>query len=82
MPAWNFRPLVREQPSVTVKLLEGMARQLAGVPARAQLRPASGRSFDARRRLLFTLRAPVPARAIPVRSWKLRMLVMSRPSGS
>ena len=30
MPAWNFRPLVREQPSVTVKLLEGMARQLAG----------------------------------------------------
>ena len=35
MPAWNFRPLVREQPSVTVKLLEGMARQLAGVPPRA-----------------------------------------------
>jgi CRP-like cAMP-binding protein len=34
MPAWNFRPLVREQPSVTVKLLEGMARQLAGVPPR------------------------------------------------
>jgi CRP-like cAMP-binding protein len=32
MPAWNFRPLVREQPSVTMKLLEGMARQLAGVP--------------------------------------------------
>ena len=32
MPAWNFRPLVREQPSVTIKLLEGMARQLAGVP--------------------------------------------------
>ena len=31
MPAWNFRPLVREQPSVTIKLLEGMARQLAGV---------------------------------------------------
>ena len=30
MPAWNFRPLVREQPSVTVKLLERMARQLAG----------------------------------------------------
>ncbi len=30
MPAWNFRPLVREQPSVTIKLLEGMARQLAG----------------------------------------------------
>ena len=30
MPAWNFRPLVREQPSVTVKLLEAMARQLAG----------------------------------------------------
>jgi len=29
MPAWNFRPLVREQPSVTVKLLERMARQLA-----------------------------------------------------
>ena len=22
MPAWNFRPLVREQPSVTIKLLE------------------------------------------------------------
>jgi CRP-like cAMP-binding protein len=35
MPAWNFRPLVREQPSVTVKLLEAMARQLAGVPPRA-----------------------------------------------
>jgi CRP-like cAMP-binding protein len=34
MPAWNFRPMVREQPSVTVKLLEGMARQLAGVPRR------------------------------------------------
>jgi CRP/FNR family cyclic AMP-dependent transcriptional regulator len=34
MPAWNFRPLVREQPSVTMKLLEGMARQLAGVPPR------------------------------------------------
>jgi CRP-like cAMP-binding protein len=30
MPAWNFRPLVREQPTVTVKLLERMARQLAG----------------------------------------------------
>jgi CRP-like cAMP-binding protein len=30
MPAWTFRPLVREQPSVTVKLLEAMARQLAG----------------------------------------------------
>ena len=30
MPAWNFRPLVREQPSVTVKLLERMARQLSG----------------------------------------------------
>ena len=30
MPAWSFRPLVREQPSVTVKLLEGMAKQLAG----------------------------------------------------
>jgi CRP-like cAMP-binding protein len=30
MPAWNFRPLVREQPTVTVKLLENMARQLAG----------------------------------------------------
>ena len=30
MPAWSFRPLVREQPSVTVKLLERMARQLAG----------------------------------------------------
>jgi CRP-like cAMP-binding protein len=30
MPAWNFRPLVREQQSVTVKLLERMARQLAG----------------------------------------------------
>ena len=30
MPAWNFRPLVREQPTVTVKLLEAMARQLAG----------------------------------------------------
>ena len=29
MPAWTFRPLVREQPSVTVKLLERMARQLA-----------------------------------------------------
>jgi CRP/FNR family cyclic AMP-dependent transcriptional regulator len=29
MPAWNFRPLVREQPSVTIKLLERMARQLA-----------------------------------------------------
>jgi len=27
------RPLVREQPTVTVKLLEGMARQLAGLPA-------------------------------------------------
>jgi CRP-like cAMP-binding protein len=35
MPAWNFRPLVREQPSVTMKLLESMARQLAGVPPRA-----------------------------------------------
>ncbi|HEY3612100.1 MAG TPA: cyclic nucleotide-binding domain-containing protein [Gaiellales bacterium] len=35
MPAWNFRPLVREQPSVTVKLLEAMARQLAGMPPRA-----------------------------------------------
>ena len=35
MPAWNFRPLVREQPSVTVKLLEAMARQLAGVPPRS-----------------------------------------------
>jgi CRP-like cAMP-binding protein len=35
MPAWNFRPLVREQPSVTVKLLEGMARQLAGRPRNA-----------------------------------------------
>jgi len=35
MPAWNFRPMVREQPTVTVKLLEGMARQLAGVPRRA-----------------------------------------------
>ncbi|HET6171850.1 MAG TPA: cyclic nucleotide-binding domain-containing protein [Gaiellales bacterium] len=34
MPAWNFRPLVREQPSVTMKLLEGMARQLAGAPRR------------------------------------------------
>jgi|KBSSwiStaDraftv2_1062776.scaffolds.fasta_scaffold123920_2 CRP-like cAMP-binding protein len=34
MPAWNFRPMVREQPTVTVKLLEGMARQLAGVPRR------------------------------------------------
>ena len=34
MPAWSFRPLVREQPSVTVKLLEGMARQLAGMPPR------------------------------------------------
>jgi CRP-like cAMP-binding protein len=34
MPAWNFRPLVREQPSVTVKLLEAMARQLAGAPRR------------------------------------------------
>jgi CRP-like cAMP-binding protein len=34
MPAWNFRPMVREQPSVTVRLLEGMARQLAGVPRR------------------------------------------------
>ena len=34
MPAWNFRPMVREQPTVTVKLLEGMARQLAGVPHR------------------------------------------------
>jgi CRP-like cAMP-binding protein len=34
MPAWNFRPLVREQSSVTMKLLEGMARQLAGVPPR------------------------------------------------
>jgi CRP-like cAMP-binding protein len=34
MPAWNFRPLVREQPSITVKLLEGMARQLAGMPSR------------------------------------------------
>jgi CRP-like cAMP-binding protein len=34
MPAWNFRPLVREQPSITVKLLEGMARQLAGAPPR------------------------------------------------
>jgi CRP-like cAMP-binding protein len=32
MPAWNFRPLVREQPSVTMKLLEAMARQLAGGP--------------------------------------------------
>lgn len=32
MPAWSFRPLVREQPSVTIKLLEAMARQLAGVP--------------------------------------------------
>jgi CRP-like cAMP-binding protein len=32
MPAWNFRPLVREQPSVTIKLLEAMARTLAGVP--------------------------------------------------
>jgi CRP-like cAMP-binding protein len=31
MPAWNFRPLVREQPSVTMKLLERMARQLAGM---------------------------------------------------
>ncbi len=30
MPAWNFRPLVREQPSVTIKLLEQLARQLAG----------------------------------------------------
>jgi CRP-like cAMP-binding protein len=30
MPAWSFRPLVREQPTVTVKLLEGMAKQLAG----------------------------------------------------
>lgn len=30
MPAWSFRPLVREQPSVTVKLLERMARQLSG----------------------------------------------------
>jgi CRP-like cAMP-binding protein len=30
MPAWNFRPLVREQQSVTIKLLERMARQLAG----------------------------------------------------
>jgi CRP-like cAMP-binding protein len=30
MPAWNFRPLVREQPTVTVKLLEEMARKLAG----------------------------------------------------
>jgi len=30
MPAWNFRPLVREQPSVTIKLLERMARQLSG----------------------------------------------------
>jgi CRP-like cAMP-binding protein len=29
MPAWSFRPLVREQPSVTMKLLERMARQLA-----------------------------------------------------
>ena len=34
MPAWNFRPMVREQPTVTVKLLEDMARQLAGVPRR------------------------------------------------
>ena len=34
MPAWNFRPLVREQPSVTIKLLERMARQLAGAPPR------------------------------------------------
>jgi CRP-like cAMP-binding protein len=34
MPAWNFRPLVREQPTVTMKLLETMARQLAGVPHR------------------------------------------------
>jgi CRP-like cAMP-binding protein len=34
MPAWNFRPMVREQPTVTVKLLENMARQLAGVPRR------------------------------------------------
>jgi CRP-like cAMP-binding protein len=34
MPAWNFRPLVREQPSVTIKLLEAMARQLAGAPRR------------------------------------------------
>lgn len=34
MPAWNFRPLVREQPSVTMKLLEQMARQLAGAPRR------------------------------------------------
>jgi CRP-like cAMP-binding protein len=31
MPAWTFRPLVREQPTVTVKLLERMARQLAGI---------------------------------------------------
>jgi CRP/FNR family cyclic AMP-dependent transcriptional regulator len=31
MPAWSFRPLVREQQSVTIKLLERMARQLAGV---------------------------------------------------
>ena len=30
MPAWNFRPLVREQPTVTMKLLERMARQLSG----------------------------------------------------
>jgi CRP/FNR family transcriptional regulator len=31
MPAWSFRPLVREQPSVAVKLLERMARQLSGI---------------------------------------------------
>jgi CRP-like cAMP-binding protein len=30
LPGWSFRPLVREHPSVTMKLLEGMARQLAG----------------------------------------------------
>ena len=29
MRAWNFTPLVRRQPSVAEKLLEGMARQLA-----------------------------------------------------
>jgi CRP-like cAMP-binding protein len=34
MPAWNFRPMVREQPTVTVKLLERAARQLAGPPRR------------------------------------------------
>jgi CRP-like cAMP-binding protein len=34
MPAWNFRPMVREQPTVTVRLLERMARQLAGPPRR------------------------------------------------